>query len=486
MVLEHQTGLSDAGYQTQSKRPLSHLPTEIITEIFLNVCDRPILPRTSPNSSRKTSIVYPLFLGKICKEWRRVAWKCPLLWNVIHIPLSLRKYGQQLILLQEWVARSADCPLSIYLEMHDGEGLWRGTDFLRGLFSLLVEHSDRWENIDIFLPKPSKGVLSAACLRVPLLRSASIRALNSVDVPLEFLESSPSLRSLELKRISPKGVDCQNLTRLVASFVSTADLVYTLQAAPNLQYCELGNTYGTPDSHPILHFSLPFLRVLKLRNCHSSALLPHFGIAPQLEDLEISEWNDHLDLDAMSTFLGRTQSSLQSFTIATGDSLNRDDLRDLLKELDTVTSLEIQYLYVRDDTQVFRPFLKMFDSEESQVSKDEPLCEDTNVTDLTVEHTKSSTFLPSLRELRYQLPLNTEETDLEKLVTVVIKRWNDGIPMREYKRDRSRERFARLETLRFDPSISTSQILDPLRKEMEEGLKIIFDLPFVDSGGEDS
>ncbi|KAH9474598.1 hypothetical protein JR316_0013060 [Psilocybe cubensis] len=492
-------GSSNVNLQAQSSDLLSRVPPEITTEIFLNVCDRtipPTLAKTSPKFDLlrvPLPIVYPLMLGKICKEWRRIAWACPLLWNVIHIPLSLRKYQQQILLLSQWLERSAGCALSIYLEMHDGEGLWCGSDYLRSLFALLVEHSDRWEHIDIFLPKPSKGVLSGACLRVPLLRSACIRALNSVDVPLEFLECSPNLRSLELKRISPKGVDCQNLTRLVASFVSTTDILFTLQAAPNLQYCELSNTYGTPDSAlPILQFCLPALKTLKLRDCHSSALWPHFGIAPQLRDLEISEWNDQLDLEAMSSFLSRTQCHLQNLAIATGDSMDQTGLQNLLQALDSLVSLEFHYLFVRDDTHLFRSFLEMFEPDSGHPLIDAQNDDAAAADDQEDKSQKeASIFLPNLRKLGYQLPLNTDEADLQKLIAIITKRWKHGdpTPTRRCTADHSisggRKRFARLEALRFDPSISTSQILDPLRKEMEGGLKITFDLPFIDSEDED-
>lgn len=288
---------------------LTSLPPEITTEIFLRVCGPQLLVDHLPdNATHEMSFIYPLFLGKICKDWRTIAWNCPLLWNVIHIPLNSDRYTTQLQLLEEWIGRTSDCPLSIYLDIHDAERLWSGTDHLREMFCLLVKHSLRWENIDIFRPNHTKGVLNEAYLRLPLLRSTAICALNSTVGQLDFLESAPNLRELELQRISPIGVDCQNLTRLVASFISTADILVTLRQTKNLQYLHLKNTLKRPlDTSGLVEpVSLPYLKTLFLRNRHLSLLLPFIGYAPMLQELRVSEWGGRFsgpfDLDILHFF----------------------------------------------------------------------------------------------------------------------------------------------------------------------------------------
>src|SRR6266540_2322873 len=86
--------------------PISQLPPEILTEIFRMAC------RVSANLCQP---ITPLFFGRICQEWRVIAWSTPLLWNSICLNVSRKTHGAQTSLLGEWLLRAKSSPLFIKL-----------------------------------------------------------------------------------------------------------------------------------------------------------------------------------------------------------------------------------------------------------------------------------------------------------------------------------------------------------------------------------
>ncbi|KAJ7734749.1 hypothetical protein DFH07DRAFT_689007, partial [Mycena maculata] len=56
------------------KDPVLTLPNEIVSEIFVH-----LIPR-SPKCPKITGFQSPIFLGRICRKWREIAFSAPTLW----------------------------------------------------------------------------------------------------------------------------------------------------------------------------------------------------------------------------------------------------------------------------------------------------------------------------------------------------------------------------------------------------------------------
>ncbi|KAJ7113079.1 hypothetical protein C8R44DRAFT_631482, partial [Mycena epipterygia] len=90
--------------------PVDTLPNEIISEIFVN-----FIP-PYPNAPPMGGIFSPVVLGQICRRWREIAFSTPSLWRAIKIDFEqATALDEQADLLETWLLRSKDCPLSISL-----------------------------------------------------------------------------------------------------------------------------------------------------------------------------------------------------------------------------------------------------------------------------------------------------------------------------------------------------------------------------------
>ncbi|KAJ6447806.1 hypothetical protein C8R47DRAFT_1172419 [Mycena vitilis] len=90
--------------------PVLTLPTEITSEVFLQTLD--------PEDTSPSSPTSPLFLGHICRAWREIALTTPPLWASITVSSADAAANERrLRLLELWLARSAQCPLHIVIEL---------------------------------------------------------------------------------------------------------------------------------------------------------------------------------------------------------------------------------------------------------------------------------------------------------------------------------------------------------------------------------
>jgi hypothetical protein len=102
----------------------------------------------------------PLLLGQICPHWRAVALAAPFLWNHIHISLSFNNLMPQTSWVESWLERSKGSPLSIIIR-------WIWTDAIphdvsHPVFDAIIQHSDRWEDVDLRLPKTAFDLLASS------------------------------------------------------------------------------------------------------------------------------------------------------------------------------------------------------------------------------------------------------------------------------------------------------------------------------------
>ncbi|KAG1868304.1 hypothetical protein DFJ58DRAFT_723557 [Suillus subalutaceus] len=89
--------------------PISRLPTEILSEIFL-YC----LPEDEHlvHESKQA----PVLLTKICRRWREVAVGLPRLWCRLQLEVGYDDWQQRAFCYDFWLKRSGRCPLSLKLK----------------------------------------------------------------------------------------------------------------------------------------------------------------------------------------------------------------------------------------------------------------------------------------------------------------------------------------------------------------------------------
>ncbi|KAJ7615667.1 hypothetical protein DFH06DRAFT_1108078 [Mycena polygramma] len=169
----------------QSHRTLiSHsrrLPQDILEQVFL-AC----LPTL--HNAVMSPMEPPLLLGRICSEWRSIAFSMPRLWASLHIPepfISGNK--QRKAAMVDWLVRSAKCPLTLSASygQKPRENL--------ALTESLLGFSERWRGLH----------LSNIDIADFSSKWANIDAPSLVDVSIEFGENLPLSNSFAAVLSSP-------------------------------------------------------------------------------------------------------------------------------------------------------------------------------------------------------------------------------------------------------------------------------------------
>ncbi|KAJ7048238.1 hypothetical protein C8F01DRAFT_1380638 [Mycena amicta] len=169
--------------------PMRRVPQDILQEIFLEC-----LPKD--RNCAMSAFEAPVLLGRICSEWRALAFQTPALWSRIHIvepatstwrsvnSLAARntKMLQRLSAIKLWLARSGQCPLSISIKQDEAVHRFTHLDIssLRSeLFSAVIPYASRWNKIELSLPlahepETFNKLVQLTAEAVPLLRSVSL------------------------------------------------------------------------------------------------------------------------------------------------------------------------------------------------------------------------------------------------------------------------------------------------------------------------
>jgi hypothetical protein len=175
--------------------PVLTVPLETISEIFEK--SLPIYPEF-PSMDELSS---PLLLCQICRQWRRVALSTPTLWRAIE--LDITSTGNRLELLDSWLSRSGDCPLSLSLAGSDSNSIADVTS--AGFLQAAVLHCRRWEYITILMPLKHMHLIHGD---MPLLRQLTFgptELLSESDEPpaaLMLFDRAPQLYHVSLRSVA--------------------------------------------------------------------------------------------------------------------------------------------------------------------------------------------------------------------------------------------------------------------------------------------
>ncbi|KAJ7659349.1 hypothetical protein DFH06DRAFT_1297437 [Mycena polygramma] len=233
--------------------PVLTLPTDIVSEIFINCL--PAYPLCSYLMSSQSP---PILLSHICHDWREVALATPRLWRAMKFPSRRASFLDQVDL---WLSRSRSCALSI--DINDGPGFGSVSDGIAAVLS----HRDRWEHAKLRLHPVHLNTFKGP---LPLLRHLNL-ALSSNTNEFMAFRDAPLLRTVTLNygyaSMANIILPWAQLTSLTLDRVLPQQCYPVLQRTPNLVHlsCILSSrdapndsTYRGPD------IELPYLESMEL------------------------------------------------------------------------------------------------------------------------------------------------------------------------------------------------------------------------------
>jgi hypothetical protein len=328
---------------------VSKLPPELLASIFMK-CQEMWLTTSSKHP-------FEVISCRVSSHWRRVALGTPLLWNNIHLHITLRNNGtHHAERLAAYLVRSGSCLLDISLRITVPQNI---PQFL----SLLVAHADRWRRVSVSLAHCRvDDVCTPLCdVRALALVHLSLRVGNPKDDPHSPRTEYPSVSPPILRGGSPllsfvrvAGMVVGNLEpplstvttlhidawpRNLMSHSRFQEMLEALPCLVNLSLTGL-NIYLPRDP---LHVSsptpVPTLRSLRIRGyftpCHrflSLISIPHL---------------ESLSLHSVDTFDSAPIPTLRSLTLESC-ALNESEIGNLLRAFPEVSTFCADHSVLRN------------------------------------------------------------------------------------------------------------------------------------------
>ncbi|KAJ7720012.1 hypothetical protein B0H16DRAFT_391972 [Mycena metata] len=306
--------------------PVLTLPPEIVSEIFLRFL--PIYPGIPPLSG----LLSPLLLCRICRQWREIALSTPTLWNTIRMditkPWDDDKAAVQLELINAWLSRSGDCPLSITLTDSSDSPL--AAQFLQAA----ILRCARWEHVDLLIPFEHLHFIEG---NMPLLRDLTIGPNEIPDrhgLQVSVFDRAPLLTHVVLTHdFVPYAIRLPwgQLTHLVGLCLFEHECTEILSHAVQLVHCTF-SIFGSAEPYrPLPHpTTLPCLRQLVLDSSdigggNPMKVLDNFAL-PGLRTLHVHGVRYHL----LATFIRRSQCTLEELRI-NNQTLSEEEYREVVE-----------------------------------------------------------------------------------------------------------------------------------------------------------
>ncbi|KAJ7141728.1 hypothetical protein C8R43DRAFT_1017077 [Mycena crocata] len=293
--------------------PVLALPNEIVSEIFLHTLDS---SGTLAGGLGRNS---PIFLSHVCRQWRDIALSTPALWAQLHLFVVRRSDARTetcLRLLDLWLSRSRECPLSIYMVKYTFPPL--SPRFL----DALAPHLRRCCDLRLHIPS---GAIPSISGKVPWLRTLSISSSDSIledsqpSWPLTMFSHAPQLGELSLESINFHMLQFpwRQITSLTLTQLDRLhDLTKILGAAVNLTSLAVetvhpANVHPAPPAAP-----LPPLGRLQALVLKGSKLMLNNQLLDMLTLPAVNRiTTPQLCLSATKRLLARSQCSLVGLRI---------------------------------------------------------------------------------------------------------------------------------------------------------------------------
>ncbi|KAJ7642257.1 hypothetical protein FB45DRAFT_366861 [Roridomyces roridus] len=255
------------------------LPPEVTAEIFLGYFTRGDIGYSSPTQLGWTPSYGPLLLANVCRRWRDTAVALQPIWSKFHIMTSDTASESQAALLECWLPRAGNHPLTI--SVYGGV-----TSIFTSLAPVLSQLRSLECYIDSDVPFPNDVLLG----RLPSLESvrlfSNIPERGLLAAPLTAFADCPQLREVRLSQIPTQSLVLHwaQITALELSSMETDEALTVLQQTVALERLVTGLDVLDEDWAGV-PLRLAQLHTLKVDG--GSELLDRLTL-PSLTDIELS------------------------------------------------------------------------------------------------------------------------------------------------------------------------------------------------------
>ena len=333
----------------------SLLPAEIKAAIFYKAVQLPC-PLYDGDGEGEPSVVTPLFLGKICRDWRDLVWSSPFLWSNIHLRVT-RRCNAQANLLRDWLSRTAGCPLSVCLTSGEEPEAWVYNS-PKEILDIFISISERWKQAELYISDNQRwfDTISYARNSLPLLTTAAVEFESSSDEqrPFNLFSKAPQLSALHLYQ--PCFVDVLAPWHQLREFTSTSSSVDEIRGflhqASNIICCsfrDIKDLHSSTSNSSVLFYRplvIERLRYIELRfesqlNTESALILGSIKL-PSLREVYLHGSFIYTGVPTLPriTELFSASSLLEKFTLS--GMLSSDPL--LIQVLENIPSIKELHL----------------------------------------------------------------------------------------------------------------------------------------------
>ena len=253
----------------------------------------------------------PLSLGAICTYWREIAWSTPTLWSSLVVSVIPSKRDLQATIVQEWLARSGQLPLSIRIRVYP-DTAEACEPAVAVLADSLNQYSTRWSDFGILMPQILYRYFHATY--APNLKSIRLYSRDDRnDSRTDFHINCPHLQRAWLSFCSPSIINIQwdNLTHLYLESMRLHDCLLILRKTlPQLVFLSFNSIGGMELAEESVVTSLRSLRVDRIGS--SETILLNTLLCPHMAELSLGPW--YSDFAPFISLVERSSCSLQIFT----------------------------------------------------------------------------------------------------------------------------------------------------------------------------
>ena len=309
------------------------LPPDVTSTIF-EFC----LPETKHPLSFYTEEDHsiPLSLEAICSYSREIAWSSPSLWSSLVVRVT-SKHDSRITtgIVQEWLARSGQLPLSILVIPFDGRTA-------SALAEIINQYSTRWSDLSLSMPRNGYQHFHATDNHAPRPKSIHFHC-SAYATNLNFQLTCPRLERAFLSWFTMDGTDIQwdNLTHLTLHYMSISDSFIILRKIPRLMFCKVSGTWLSYRQQNLGALVLISLRSLQLLIATPDDRYLNHITARRLEEFSLPE-NYSQSMEVITSFFRRSACSLRSFaTTFSYFPPHFERLMNFLQSMPSLNSLSI-------------------------------------------------------------------------------------------------------------------------------------------------